>query len=196
MPSSDTSTRRRSVAEQIVVWCDRCLATDVQVTGKPLPVTLGGIDWRVDLCEPCHEELVGPLSALLESVGQKLRKGSPSASGPTTSVIDLTRSRALGSKASLFYHCLLCPGVAYTSNTSLSTHYSNEHGVPGGSLSHIYGNTCPKCATTFDTYQGVSMHCTRAYQTPLTKLFLDMREEGDPHGVVAQALARLRKVAV
>lgn len=180
------------MAEQIVVWCDRCLATDVQVTGKPLPVTLGGIDWRVDLCEPCHEELVGPLSALLESVGQKLRKGSPSASGPTTSVIDLTRTHA--GKVGQLYYCLLCPGVTYMSNTSLTTHYAHAHGVPGGSLSHIYGNTCPRCATTFDTYQGVSMHCTRTYQVPLTKLFLDVRGAGDPHGVVAKALERLSEV--
>lgn len=180
------------MAEQIVVWCDRCLTQDTQVTGTPLPVTLDGTDWRVDLCEHCREELVAPLSAILESMGQKLRKGSPSAMGPTTSMIDLTRMGP-STKTDPTYFCLICPS-AYVSSSSLSNHYQHEHGVPNGLLSYVYGTQCPRCGAVFETYQGVSMHCTRTYQVPVTKLFLEARGASDTHGVVKQAMERLAKV--
>lgn len=69
------------MAKEIVAWCDRHLASDEQVPATTVQVTLdNGMPIEIDLCDPCHKELVEPLRLLLDEHGQPVRSQDRSSS--------------------------------------------------------------------------------------------------------------------
>lgn len=146
------------MAQEIVRWCDNHLIRhDEKVPGRDRTLTLDGVDYSADLCDPCDKEIFGPLR---ECIGDEiLRKSGTAARGPINNPKDTSKLR--------------CPetGCSYSakSKTSFRTHMPDAHGVSlpvyegrrgynieGEKITHYcdYGD----CEGGFTTPQGKGAH--------------------------------------
>lgn len=61
------------MAREIVAFCDRCFDTKGdRVPGTTRQLDLGQGSFEVEICDPCYDELVGPLDKLLVNHGREV----------------------------------------------------------------------------------------------------------------------------
>lgn len=81
--------------------------------------------------------------------------------------------------------CLWCPQHS-TSESGVLQHIRARHGFKGSRDS--YGTVCPLCG---EGHGVLAQHTQKAHGLTLSHAFIQARDLGDPHNVVADALARL-----
>lgn len=149
------------MAKQIVAWCDLHLARDnEQVPASSVQVTLDhGMPMELDLCDPCHKELVEPLRLLLDEHGQPVKQDTRPTTSPT--------GRPL----------IPCPapgcGKQYAQKRGLEKHMAKYHPeqadeqlpgfAPPAQGNDEDGYLCPECGRHFTRPQGVGRHRLSAH---------------------------------
>lgn len=154
------------MAQQVVTWCDRHMARDETVPGRPVTLSIDGTrPMAIDLCEPCAKELLEPIESLLADVGRavelpraKRGPGRPSMSGlPASDVV---------------VACPLCAEEKRTTTmlrASMRSHMQSEHDTTLAAVEAKRGEaldgtplpfSCTVCspAERFGTPQGLGAH--------------------------------------
>lgn len=175
--------------QEVITRCDVC-----REIAEPVVVALGRTERRVvvDLC-PAHDaELVAPLRELVSAHGRQLVDPEPARPATPAKVPP---------GMPVPYLCLGC-GVSSKSHAGISQHYKTHHGL--GTTESVYGGlTCPLCKHTPTTAAALGSHAVAGHPeaanppgpgasaSGVHDLYRYADEQGDAHGVVAKARARL-----
>lgn len=174
-----------------VIRCDLCGEQDAQTytelnsKGKPV---------EIDLDKKCHDkfeglrrqaaEILAPIRELADEAGVRPEK--------TTTTKAKQSSGDKADKAPRI--CLLCPETR-DSDFGMRTHLQSAHGLTG-KLTEAYGRLCPIDGQQF---QLVGHHIRQEHEEHnfphYSQAFVWAQQNGDPHGVVANQIAALKRVA-
>lgn len=147
------------MSTRIVRACDRCETTPAVEWGP-------FIGRMVDLCDPCANELVEPLAALVRERGHD----APAPVAPRRA----SRAGAVGGQ----FVCILCSRASPTS-TGLSSHLATDHGL---TATELYGTVCPVCG---EEPPQLGVHGRTHGLRGASALMAWARDNGDPHGLYA-----------
>lgn len=196
--------------QEIIEWCDPCYAQDIktQGTAQNIGVQVGAARPTIRtllLCPNHVDELLKPLTQLLDEYGTPVEVPTPGAKRPKDSGVRV--SAAPPSAQTLTHYqlsgirkgrepaggrpnqCLWCP-LSYTaaSTGGFGRHVRVAHGFDG--LGEAFGGPCPVCGE--GPYLQILNHCNRAHKDmgfiAVAQPYLWARDNGDPHGVYAAKL--------
>jgi len=156
----------------VEVLCTRCHWEGEATLAKAIPITIDGAKGDVDLCDECRAEIIVPLQQMM--IGE-----------------DPHRAKATDKKQPVF-SCFMGDGHTGGPNT-LSSHMRTAHRVNIGKIT----DRCPLCGETITGAQALGQHTSNAHGAHgmAGALWLAI-EAGDPHGVVAEAQARVGAAAI
>lgn len=174
------------MAKEMVVWCDVCLKEDnVHTKSSTIVIQVRPVmkePLGLDLCDKHEINLVHPLMEMLSKYGEK--------EGATANAIAAASNRRSPAMPDTrTYPCLLCPEVSH-SNHSFVQHIARAHGT---NPTNLYGTTCPVDGQSFGGSHSMGAHLSRThpdYGQTTAESFKKVQAEGDPHGVVADRLAK------
>ena len=183
---------------EVHAWCDRHMALDERIEGDEITVALDGPPVTLDLCAPCHKEIVEPLARLIAEHGVKV--APPTKTTKTTRTYSMAnrtaRSGEPSANGALGAECLWCDSTYSTApGSGYGRHLQTIHGY--ATLREAFGATCPICGE--DAGSVPLKHIRSAHSemgfVHLSQAAIWARDHGDPHGVYAASLARVPSLA-
>lgn len=181
----DACQTDHSRASTITQW-----TSDDDALGRALTIDLGLGPRELDMCKACESPLAWlDMMELYSTVGRPVR-----AVGRQAKATPKAAPREKAWDARTFpreYPCLFCQ-ESFTDNAPLVTHLHSEHGLDFNSLPR----RCPLCGITMPvanakTMIGVQRHCASVHGKSMPATWRQARDEGDPHGMVAELEAAI-----
>jgi hypothetical protein len=176
--------------QEIVSFCDHHVERDgSRVLGKGMRIGIAGQWKRLDLCDECTRELLGPLETVLQAHGRAVADETPELLEPkkrvSPSYTDEAYVRRLESMKTA-RQCLWCPQVIAGGYQVLKQHIGAVHGLD--TFEAAYGDTCPICRQS--GIARLSGHVGRGHMVKLADAFEWAFWGGDP---IARAIADDRR---
>jgi hypothetical protein len=173
----------------VSTWCDRCGKKGTRTPGDTTPpVAIGsGAPQTLDLCEPCKEQLLGEIAALLEEFGVGL--GDDDEKG-RQDVAALAKHQKRRGRAPVgdTQDCLWCELTYSIKAGGFARHLRVAHGFDG--TKEAFGGPCPICGE--GPYELMLSHTQKTHPefgfTGVAQPFMWARDNGDPYGVHAAKL--------
>ena len=167
------------MAKEIVAfaWCDVCQQHDEKVPGITTPpITIGnGKPKELDLCEVHEKEVLEPLRALLNEVGQEVkppRKGRPSSATPVVA----SGGVVVPGARKAYVKCLFCDATPKTKGAygvHLNQHHDGKKMTDLDVIEQLYGGAnpieprqefaCDQCSISYDRRSSLSGHKTNVH---------------------------------
>lgn len=181
--------------QEIVAFCDHHYERDGErVFGSGLKIGLAGQWRRIDLCQDCIVELLGPLETVLHGHGRAVAEVAPHLLRPNQGPAG-PRSRATYSdeawerrleSMNADRQCLWCPRIIEGGYKALKQHLYGVHQF--ANFEEAYGHTCPICRQ--GDIERLSGHIGRGHLVKLPDAFEWAYYSGDP---LARAVADERR---